>query len=66
MVAVEVEPSKTTAPYACGLPWLAYQLDTNLTTTLEYGLYPFVIGDTIKLYLAAVLLSAVWGLTTRP
>ena len=49
--------------YGCGLVWLAHVLHTNLNTTLEYGLYPFVIGDLLKLYLAAVLLPAAWRLT---
>jgi biotin transport system substrate-specific component len=48
--------------YMVGLPWLAWQLHTNLETTLEYGLYPFVIGDLLKLYLAAVVLPGAWRL----
>jgi biotin transport system substrate-specific component len=46
--------------YLVGLPWLAAVLNTNLEKTLEYGLYPFVPGDTFKLYLAAVALPAAW------
>ena len=30
--------------------------------TLEWGLYPFIVGDLIKLFLAAVLVPAAWGL----
>ena len=30
----------------------------NWQTTLELGLYPFIIGDTIKLFLAASLFVA--------
>jgi biotin transport system substrate-specific component len=48
--------------YAAGLPWLAWKLDTDLERTLELGLYPFVIGDVLKLYLAALLLPAAWRL----
>jgi biotin transport system substrate-specific component len=52
--------------YAVGLPWLAVVLDTkNLEQTLEYGLYYFVPGDIIKLYLAAALLPAAWKVTRR-
>jgi len=51
--------------YLCGLPWLAHVLGTNLEKTLEYGLYPFVIGDMLKLYLAALLLPAGWRLARR-
>ena len=46
--------------YLIGLPWLAVVLNTNLEKTLEYGLYPFVPGDTFKLYLAAVALPTAW------
>lgn len=51
--------------YLCGLPWLAHSLGTGLTKTLELGLYPFVPGDMVKLYLAAALLPAAWRLTRR-
>ena len=46
--------------YAFGLPWLAHILHTNAQETLEAGLYPFVIGDLLKLYLAGALLPAAW------
>jgi biotin transport system substrate-specific component len=46
--------------YLVGLPWLAVVLGTDLEKTLELGLYPFVPGDTFKLYLAAALLPAAW------
>jgi biotin transport system substrate-specific component len=51
--------------YLVGLPWLAIVLNTNLEKTLEYGLYPFIPGDTFKLYLAAAALPAAWKLVGR-
>jgi biotin transport system substrate-specific component len=51
--------------YLFGLPWLAVVLNTNLQTTLEDGLYPFVPGDTFKLYLAAIALPTAWRLVGR-
>lgn len=48
--------------YAIGLPWLAIELDTGLERTLELGFYPFVVGDMVKLYLAAALLPTAWRL----
>lgn len=48
--------------YACGVPWLAAAGSVPLQTALEWGLYPFVVGDTIKLLLAAGLLPAAWRL----
>jgi biotin transport system substrate-specific component len=46
--------------YAFGLPWLARTANLGLEETLEAGLYPFVIGDLLKLYLAGMLLPAAW------
>jgi biotin transport system substrate-specific component len=51
--------------YLVGLPWLAEQIDVGLEGTLEAGLYPFVVGDLLKLYLAGALLPAAWGLVGR-
>ena len=51
--------------YLFGLPWLAVVLNTNLEKTLELGLYPFVPGDTFKLYVAAAALPAAWRLARR-
>jgi biotin transport system substrate-specific component len=51
--------------YAVGLPWLAAVLHTNLEQTLDFGLYKFVPGDLIKLYLAAALLPTAWRLVER-
>ena len=44
------------AIYLIGLPWLASAIGTSVEKALPFGLYPFVIGDTIKLLLAAALL----------
>jgi biotin transport system substrate-specific component len=51
--------------YLVGLPWLAVVLGTGLEKTLELGLYPFVAGDTFKLYLAAALLPTAWRMVGR-
>jgi biotin transport system substrate-specific component len=51
--------------YLFGLPWLAVDLHTGLEKTLELGLYPFVPGDTFKLYLAALALPAAWRIVNR-
>ena len=48
--------------YAFGLPWLHHVLHVNWSTTLTYGLYPFVVGDLVKLYLAAAVLPGAWKL----
>lgn len=46
--------------FAFGLAWLSHVAGTDLTKTLELGLYPFVVGDLVKLYLAGALLPAAW------
>jgi biotin transport system substrate-specific component len=51
--------------YAFGLPWLAASLHISANTAYTYGLYPFIIGDLIKLGLAAGLLPAAWKLVNR-
>jgi biotin transport system substrate-specific component len=48
--------------YAFGIPWLAASLGISIAEALELGLYPFVIGDILKLLLAAGLLPAAWRL----
>lgn len=51
--------------YLFGLPWLAREIDAGLEGTLEAGLYPFVVGDLLKLYLAGALLPGAWRLVER-
>jgi biotin transport system substrate-specific component len=51
--------------YACGLVWLGVGQGLDFATTLEYGLYPFVPGDLLKLYLAGALLPGAWRLVSR-
>jgi biotin transport system substrate-specific component len=51
--------------YLFGLPWLAREIGTSFEGTLEAGLYPFVVGDLLKLYLAGALLPSTWKLVER-
>jgi biotin transport system substrate-specific component len=51
--------------YAFGLPWLHHSLHVSWAKTLEYGLYPFVVGDIVKLYLASLALPGAWRLVAR-
>jgi biotin transport system substrate-specific component len=51
--------------YVPGLLWLAHYLGTNTEETLEAGLYPFVVGDLLKLYLAGALLPLAWKAVDR-
>jgi biotin transport system substrate-specific component len=53
------------AVYAIGLPWLAADQGLGFEDALEAGLYPFVVGDLLKLYLAGALLPGAWRLVQR-
>ncbi len=50
--------------YVPGIAWLAH-LYTWEKPILEWGLTPFLIGDAMKLALAALLLPAVWKLVGK-
>jgi biotin transport system substrate-specific component len=47
--------------YVAGVPWLMAATGLSLQQGLEYGLYPFVIGDMVKLLVAAGVLPAAWS-----
>ncbi len=58
--------------YLVGVPWLYHALPPSidgqpvtLDTALSFGLYPFIIGDTLKLLLAAGLLPLAWRILDR-
>lgn len=51
--------------YAVGVPYLAHDLGVGLGKALDLGLRPFLLGDVLKVLLAAGLLPAAWRLTSR-
>lgn len=53
--------------YLFGVPWLAYMMGASPVSqeVLLAGLYPFIPGDLIKLYLAAASLPVAWRLVGR-
>jgi biotin transport system substrate-specific component len=51
--------------YVVAIPWLMGAIDVPLAEALELGLAPFVIGDSIKLLLAAGLLPLGWRVAGR-
>lgn len=59
--------------YLVGIPWLMQSSvfaalighSPTIEETLQAGLYPFVVGDTLKLLLAGALLPAAWRLVVR-
>lgn len=51
--------------YAFGLPWLMATLDVGLAEGLALGVTPFLLGDAIKVAVAAGLLPVTWRLVRR-
>lgn len=51
--------------YALGVPWLMYSLSWDLAEGVARGLAPFIIGDTIKILLAAGAMPAAWKLAGK-
>lgn len=49
--------------FAFGVPWLAASVGLSAQEALAAGLYPFVIGDAVKLLLAAAVLPLAWRFT---
>ena len=47
--------------YAMGIPVLQAITGVDWATALQWGLYPFLVGDAIKIALAAGLLPAAWA-----
>ena len=48
--------------YVLGVAWLMYFYSWDLITGVEKGLAPFIIGDTVKILLAAGAMPAAWKL----
>ena len=48
--------------YAVGVPWLAVAAGLTWSDALAKGLWPFLVGDGIKIALAAGLLPVTWRL----
>ncbi len=49
--------------YAVGVPYLMAALNVDLGRAIELGVTPFLVGDTLKVLLAAGLLPVAWKLT---
>ena len=51
--------------YAIGIPWLATAASLSTEQALQFGLWPFIPGDLVKLGLAAALLPLGWWAVSR-
>jgi biotin transport system substrate-specific component len=50
----------TAIVYVPGVLWLKHQLHVSLSRSLELGLYPFIAGDLMKVFIAATVLPGAW------
>jgi biotin transport system substrate-specific component len=53
------------AIYAVGVLWLKFDLGVGVASAIAMGLTPFLIGDAIKLCLAAIVLPSTWAIANR-
>ncbi|WP_042387596.1 biotin transporter BioY [Streptacidiphilus melanogenes] len=53
------------AIYAVGVPWLAAAAHVSLAQAASLGLYPFLLGDALKIAVATGLLPAAWKIAGR-
>jgi biotin transport system substrate-specific component len=51
--------------YAIGVPWLALATHQNLQWAVDKGFLPFILGDAIKLAIAAGIFPMAWWLVGR-
>jgi biotin transport system substrate-specific component len=51
--------------YLLGVPWLMFVAHMDLATGIAKGLTPFLIGDAVKLILAALAFPAAWWVVGR-
>lgn len=51
--------------YLVGLPWLMVVTGSSLTETIDKGLRPYLVGDALKLALAAVIFPSAWWFVGR-
>ena len=51
--------------YAVGVSYLKFAIDASWATALSLGMIPFLLGDALKIALAAGLFPATWKLVNR-
>lgn len=51
--------------YAIGVTYLKFAIDASWASAVSLGMTPFVIGDAVKIALAAGLFPATWRLTQK-
>lgn len=51
--------------YLVGIPWLILATGFSLEQAIAAGLTPFIVGDLLKLFLAAALFPVAWWMVSR-
>ena len=51
--------------FTLGVGWLKVAIDVPVATALDYGLWPFLLGDALKVVLAAAVLPFGWWVVNR-
>lgn len=51
--------------YAFGVTWLKVDLHATWALAVEYGFSPFIVGDLVKMLIAALMLPAAWHVIDR-
>jgi biotin transport system substrate-specific component len=51
--------------YVVGVPWLMAMTHSDFGAALSMGVRPFLVGDALKVLLAAGLLPGAWRLARR-
>lgn len=55
----------TVVTFVAGMAWLAVALGLDLQQTLQFGLYPFVLGGVVKTLIGAGVISLGWTAAVR-
>lgn len=55
----------TVVIYAAGVPWLMASTGADLITAWHWGVAPFLIGDSVKILITALILPSTWHLVKR-
>jgi biotin transport system substrate-specific component len=51
--------------YAFGVTWLKVDLHVTWALAVDYGFSPFIVGDLVKMLIAALMLPAAWHVIDR-
>lgn len=65
LTAIPAMLTGTAIIYAFGAGWLALHLAISMSDAVDLGVAPFLIGDTLKIAAAGLLLPGAWAIADR-